>query len=62
MFSQPGIYTLVFIDSRVEQHPEQVGDQINVTLSSAANNLRKWIRLRLKLFFNLIYKTLKTIS
>ena len=23
MFSQPGIYTLVFIDSRVEQHPEQ---------------------------------------
>ena len=39
----------------------QIGDQINVTLSSAANNLRKWIRLRLELFFNIIYKTLKNM-
>ena len=35
----------------------EIGDQINVTLSSAAHNLRKWIRFRLELFFNLVYKT-----
>ena len=35
----------------------EIGDQINVTLSSAAHNLRKWIRFRLELFFNLYYKT-----
>ncbi len=40
----------------------EVGDQINVTLSSAAYNLRKWIRLRLDIFFNLFYKTLKYVS
>ena len=32
MFSQPGIYTLVFIDSRVEQHPEQ--ELLEVCISS----------------------------
>lgn len=40
----------------------EVGDQINVTLSSAAYNLRKWIRLRLDIFFKLFYKTLKYVS
>ena len=35
----------------------EIGDQINVTLSSATHNLRKWIRFRLELFFNLVYKT-----
>lgn len=40
----------------------EVGDQINVTLSSAAYNLRKWIRLRLDFFFKLFYKTLKYVS
>ena len=39
----------------------EVGDQINVTLSSAAYNLRKWIRFRLEIFFNLFYKTLKNV-
>ncbi len=40
----------------------EIGDQINVSLSSAAYNLRKWIRFRLELFFNLYYKTLKNMS
>jgi transposase, IS5 family len=40
----------------------EVGDQINVTLSSAAYNLRKWIRFRLEIFFNLFYKKLKNVS
>jgi transposase, IS5 family len=40
----------------------EVGDQINVTLSSAAYNLRKWIRFRLEIFSNLFYKTLKNVS
>ena len=39
----------------------EIGDQINVTLSSAAYNLRKWIQFRLELFFNLFYKTLKNV-
>ena len=37
----------------------EIGDKINVTLFAAAHNLRKWIRFRLNIFFNLFYKTLK---
>ena len=39
----------------------EIGDQVNVSLSSKAYNLRKWIRFRLELFFNLFYKTLKNM-
>ena len=39
----------------------EVGDQFNVTLSSAVYNLRKWIRFRLEIFFNLLDKTLKNM-
>ena len=39
----------------------EIVDQINVSLSSAAYNLRKWIRFRLQLLFNLFYKTLKNM-
>ena len=37
----------------------ELGDQINVILVAAAYNLRKWIRLRLDLFFVLFLKNLK---
>ena len=40
----------------------EIGDQINVTPSSAAYNLRKWIRFRRDIFFNLFYKTIKNVS
>ena len=39
----------------------QIRDQINVTLTSAAYNLRKWVRLRLELNFYILYKTLKNM-
>jgi len=39
----------------------EIGGQINVTLSSAAYNLRKWIRFRLEILFNLFYKTLRNV-
>ncbi len=43
-------------------YPEgEIGDQVNVSLSSKAYNLRKWIRFRLEIFFNLFYKTLKNM-
>jgi len=35
----------------------EIGDQINVTLSSASKKLRNWIRFRLELFLNLVSKT-----
>ena len=36
----------------------QIGDQINVSLSPVANNLRKRTRLRIELIFYLICKSL----
>jgi IS5 family transposase len=39
----------------------EIRDRISVSLSTAAYNLRKWTRFRLKLFFNLFYKTLKNM-
>jgi len=38
---------------------EELGDQINVTLATAAYNLRQWIRLRLDSFISLFFKDLK---
>ena len=41
------------VDGMVLIGDNEIGDQINVSLSSVVYNLRKWIRFRLGIFFNL---------
>jgi hypothetical protein len=41
---------------------DEIGDQINVSLSFAAYNKKKWNWIRLDIFFNLLLKILKNMA